>query len=74
MFKYMKYMMLAMAIIDKASDGELTRDEVIECLKGVIPDEVDQVVEEINENLKDGRLSVGEVIRVLANSHLLDQV
>ena len=72
MFKYMKYMMIAMAIVDKAQDGELTRDEVIDCIQGALPEDVNEIVDGVQEALDDGKITVGEAIRVLANSKLLD--
>jgi len=72
MFKYLKYITVLTAIIDKASDGKITRDEVVECLQGVLPEQADQIVKDLQAALADGHLSVGEVFRALANSKLLD--
>jgi len=72
MFKYLKYITVLTAIIDKASDGKITRDEVIECLQGVLPEQADLIVNDLQAALADGHLSVGEVFRALANSKLLD--
>lgn len=61
---YMKFMSLAMGLIDKASDGDLTLSEITDCLENTFPEYWDDVHNAVVEAMKDGRIDVWEVMKI----------
>lgn len=62
---YMPFMTLAMLLINKASDGRLTLDEITECVQEVCPGYCVDVHEAVQEARQDGEITVWEVFKIL---------
>lgn len=65
--KYLVLMNIALCIINKAADGKIEKREVADCIKGLLKDDVEKTVNAVQEALEDKKLTVDEVVKVLAN-------
>ncbi len=62
---HMKFMTLAMALVNEAKDGDLTLDEISQCLQDFSPEYFSDVNDAVHEAQKDGRISVMETFKIL---------
>lgn len=65
--QYLILMNIALCIVNKSADGKIEKSEVVDCVKGLLKDDVERIVEAIQEALADRKLTVDEVVKVLAN-------
>lgn len=62
---YMKFMTLAMCLVNSAKDGDLTLEEITTCMAGLFPDKVSSVAIEVKKAMADGKITVWEVFQIL---------
>ena len=62
---YMKFLSLAMGLVNAASDGELTLDEIAACMADSFPEYTTDVAAEVSAAMEDGVITVWEVIKIL---------
>ena len=62
---HLTFLTLAINLVDKASDGHLSFEEIQECAAGAFPDFYGEISEEIEEAMADGKVTVWEVFRIL---------
>ena len=63
---HLKFMNLAFALVDKGSDGELTLEEISECLKAFSPEHFTDVHDAVVDAMEDNHVSVAEVMKIAA--------
>lgn len=64
---HLKFLSLAIDLVDKASDGELTMEEIQICCSDNFPVFYDKIEESVNEALTDGKITVWETMKILVN-------
>ena len=64
---HLKFFSLAIDLVDKASDGELTSEEIRICCSDNFPVIYGKIEESVNEALKDGKITVWETMKILVN-------
>ena len=61
---HLKFMNLAFSLVDKASDGKLTLEEISECLRQFSPEHFADVHDAVVEAMEDNHISVTEVLKI----------
>ena len=62
---HLKFLNLAMALVDKGQDGVLTLEEIVECVGDTFVDFAPQIFAEIEKALEDGEISIWETFRIV---------
>ncbi len=62
---YMKFLSLALGLVNAAKDGELTLDEISECVTDTFPEYAGSVASEVKNAFEDGSVSVWEVFKIV---------
>lgn len=62
---YMKFLSLALGLVDAAKDGELTLNEISDCVTDTFPDYSHPVLVEVRKATEDGSVSVWEVFKII---------
>ena len=62
---HLKFLNLAMALVDKGHDGELTMAEIAECVGETFVDFVPEISAEIEKALADGKITIWETFRIV---------
>ena len=63
---YLKLMNLGLDLVHKTSDGKLTLEEEAEALAAAFPESMSDVLEEVQEAQEDGKITVGEVMKIVS--------
>jgi len=63
---HLQFFSVGMALVDKASDGNLTLEEVAEVLNDAYPDKFDDLLEEVRKANVDGHYTIGEILKILS--------
>ncbi len=63
---HMKFMSVGISLVDAASDGKLTLEEVAGVLADAYPDHFEDLLEEVKKANEDGHYSVSEIFKILA--------
>ena len=64
---HLKFLNLAMALVDKGSDGILTFEEITKCLGDTFSDYAPEISAEIEKALKDGKITIWETFRIITH-------
>lgn len=64
---HMQFLSMAIKLVDAARDGQVTVDEVIDCLGETFPG-LENVTEAIDEAMEDGKISVMEVFNIVTSA------
>lgn len=64
---HLKFMNFAMNLIHKASDGELTLEEVSDCMMEFAPDYFTEFHDAVEKAQQDGRISVMDAINIASS-------
>lgn len=62
---HLKFLSLAMALVDKGQDGVLTLEEIAECVGDTFIDFTPQICAEIEKALEDGEITIWETFRIV---------
>ena len=62
---HMQFMSLAMELIAKSTDGNLTLEEISDCLSDAFPDYCVDIYNAVEEAQEDGVITVWEVFKIL---------
>ena len=62
---HLQFLSLAMALVEKSSDGNLTLEEVSDCLNNAFPDYCIDIYNAVEEAQEDGVITVWEVFKIL---------
>jgi len=60
---HLQFMALGVSLVNAASDGQLSLDEVRDCIDSSFP-KADDVVSAIEDAMEDGRITVMEVLDI----------
>lgn len=62
---HMQFLSLAMELVNKSSDGNLTLEEISDCLNNAFPDYCIDIYNAVEEAQEDGVITVWEVFKIL---------
>ena len=62
---HMQFLSLAMELVAKSVDGNLTLDEISDCLNNAFPDHCVDIYNAVEEAQEDGVVTVWEVFKIL---------
>ncbi len=62
---HLTFLTLAINLVDKASDGHLSFEEIQECAADAFPEFYGQISAAVDEAMADGKITVWEVLRIL---------
>ncbi len=62
---HMQFLSLAMSLVEKSSDGNLTLEEISDCVRDSFPDYCVDIYNAIEEAQEDGVITVWETFRIL---------
>lgn len=62
---HMQFLQLAMALVEKSCDGNLTLEEVVDCVEKSFPEYCVDIHDAISEAMEDGYISVWDTIKIL---------
>lgn len=62
---HMQFLSLAMELVNKSSDGNLTLEEISDCLNNAFPDYCIDIYNAVEEAQEDGVITVREVFKIL---------
>ena len=62
---HMQFLSLAMELVNKSVDGNLTLEEISDCLNDTFPDYCVDIYNAIEEAQEDGVITVWEVFKIL---------
>ena len=63
---HLQFFNVGLALVDKASDGDLTLEEVAEIMNDFYPDKFQDVLVEVKKANADGHYSVTEIIKIIS--------
>ena len=61
---YLTLIKVGVDLADKASDGELSYKDICDVVLDLVP-EADDIIEEVEHALEDGKLTVDEVLKIV---------
>ena len=67
----MQFMTVGMSLVNAASDGKLTLEEVAGVLADAYPAHFDDLLEEVKKANEDGHYSVAEIFKILGRRSTL---
>ena len=63
---HLHFLNLALQMVNVASDGVITLEEIAEVMGEHYPDNIDALMDEIKTAAKDGEITVTEALRIVA--------